>query len=356
MPGPVGVRPEILAAMTRPMIAHRSAAYEALHATIASGLQGAFGTSRPVWLLTMSATGAMEMALRGLAPGRVVSLVNGEFADRFAQVAEGCGHTVQRCFAPFGGVVPLAELEAALVTGDVRAVTVVHVETSTGAASDLAAVAALARHYGALTLVDAVTSVGAQPVLADAWDLDFVFTGSQKALALPPGLAFAVASERYLAAARANPRRGLYLDPLRAHRYALASQAPTTPALPLLYAAEAQVARLAAEGLEARWTRHAEMRAAMTAWVDAVRADGIDLRIVAPEGARGAGVTTCVVPDGIDAEVLVRRVAGAGWTLGDGYGPLRTATFRVGHLGEHSLATLHPCLDVVRTTLDDLMG
>ncbi|MFM8567868.1 MAG: pyridoxal-phosphate-dependent aminotransferase family protein, partial [Gemmatimonadota bacterium] len=228
MPGPVGVRPEVLAAMTRPMIAHRTAAYEALHATVAAGLQGGFGTTRPVWLLTMSATGAMEMALRGLAPGRIVSLVNGEFADRFAQVAEGCGHTVQRCFAPVGGVVPLAELEAALVTGDVRAVTVVHVETSTGAASDLAAVAALARHYGALTLVDAVTSVGAQPVLADAWDLDFVFTGSQKALALPPGLAFAVASERYLAAARANPRRGLYLDPLRAHRYALASQSPTT--------------------------------------------------------------------------------------------------------------------------------
>lgn len=352
----MGVRPEVLAAMTRPMIAHRTAAYEALHATVATGLQGVFGTSRPVWLLTMSATGAMEMALRGLAPGRVVSLVNGEFADRFAQVAEGCGHTVQRCFAPFGGVVPLAELEAALVTGDVRAVTVVHVETSTGAASDIAAVAALARHYGALTLVDAVTAVGAQPVLTDAWDLDFVFAGSQKALALPPGLAFAVASERYLAAARAHSRRGVYLDPLRAHRYARQSQAPTTPALPLLYAAEAQVARIAAEGLEARWARHAAMREVMRAWIEGVRADGIDLRLVAPEGHRADAVSACVVPDGIDAEILVRRVAEAGWTLGDGYGPLRTATFRVGHMGEHDMRTLAAGLDATRTALLALMG
>jgi aspartate aminotransferase-like enzyme len=90
--------------------------------------------------------------------------------------------------------------------------------------------------------------------------------------------------------------------------------------------------------------------------VDEVRADGIDLRIVAPEDARGAAVTACVVPDGIEAEALVRRVASAGWTLGDGYGPLRTATFRLGHMGEHSTGTLRPCLDAVRTALDDLMG
>ncbi|MEK0430571.1 MAG: hypothetical protein RL139_375 [Gemmatimonadota bacterium] len=356
VPGPVAVRPAVLDAMTRPMIAHRSAEYEALHARIATGLQGAFGTERPVWLLTASATGAMELALRGLPPGKVLALVNGEFADRFAQIAESCGHTVQRLFAPFGGVVPLAEVEAALVTGDVRAVTMVHVETSTGAQADVAAVAALARHYGALSLVDSVTGVGGIPVATDAWGLDFVCTGSQKALAMPPGLAFAVASPAYLAAARRARHRGFYLDPLRVQRFAERSQSPTTPALSLLYAADAQLEAIAAEGFPARWARHAAMGALTAEWMVALQAEGIDLRWIAAEGARAATVSGFIVPDGVDAEALVARVAGLGFTIGSGYGPLRSASVRIGHMGEHGTETLAPCLEAVRTALRVMVG
>ena len=356
VPGPVEVRPAVLAAMAQPMIAHRSAEYEALHARIVAGLQTAFGTTRPVWLLTASATGAMELALRGLPPGKVLCLVNGEFADRFAEIAEGCGHAVQRLFAPFGGVVPLAEVESALVTGDVRAVTMVHVETSTGAKTDVAAVAALARHYGALSLIDSVTGVGGLPVETDAWGIDYVCTGSQKALALPPGLAFAVASPAYLAAARKARHRGLYLDPLRVQRFAERSQSPTTPALPLLYAADAQLAAIAAEGWPARWARHAAMGAMAEAWVAAVQAEGIDLRLIAAAGARAATVSGLIVPDGVEAEALVAAVAAHGFAIGAGYGPLRTASVRIGHMGDQSPETLAPCLDAVGTALRALVG
>lgn len=356
VPGPVEVRPEVLAAMTRPMIAHRSADYEALHGRIATGLQGAFGTARPVWLLTASATGAMELALRGLPPGPVLSLVNGEFADRFAQIAESCGHTVQRLFAPFGGVVPLAEVEAALATGDVRAVTMVHVETSTGAQTDVAAVAALARHYGALSLVDSVTGVGGVPVSTDAWGLDFICTGSQKALAMPPGLAFAVAGPAYLTAARKARHRGLYLDPLRVHQFAERSQSPTTPALSLLYAADAQLTAIATEGWPARWARHAALGEMTASWVGQVQAEGIDLRWIAAEGVRAATVSGFIVPDGVDAEALVTRVAGLGFAIGSGYGPLRSASVRIGHMGEVTVDTLAPCLDAVRTALRAMVG
>jgi aspartate aminotransferase-like enzyme len=185
--------------------------------------------------------------------------------------------------------------------------------------------------------VDAVTSLAASPVETDALGLDFVFTGSQKALALPPGLALGVASDRMLARARKLPGRGAYLD-LLAYEEAFAERQPTnTPALSLFYALAVQCARIeAAGGPAARWARHDAMRQAVEAWV-AGAGGAMGYRYL-PEAGRRSWTVSCLrVPDGVNGRDVVQRVKAAGWTLGTGYGKLKESTIRIGHMGDHDV-------------------
>ncbi len=348
LPGPTEVRPEVLAAMTRPMIPHRGTAFEALYARIDEGLRPVFRTRRPVFVSSSSATGLMEAAVRAAPAGRLLSLVNGAFAERFADVARACGRDVDVLDAAWGEVADLGEAERRLARSRYAAVTVVHSETSTGALTDVRAVRALARAHGALCLVDTVTGLAGTPFDFDGWELDYAFTGSQKALAMPPGLAFAVASERFMTTAKAQPARGRYFDLVEFEAYAAKRQTPNTPALSLLYAAEAQVARLAAEGLEARWARHAAMAERTWRWVDETAARlGAAMRVLAPAGSRSPTVTAIVLPAGLTGPDVARAVAERGYTIGAGYGRLREGTIRIGHMGDHEVAGLEGCLGVV---------
>lgn len=352
-PGPTEVRPEVLAAMLRPMIPHRGSAYQAMHRRIVAGLQHVFRTRRPVYLFTASATGAMEAAIRGAPEGRILSLVNGSFSERFARIAQSCDRATRVLSAPPGETVPLDLVEQALAEGSFAAVTAVHAETSTGTLSDVRAITELAHRYGAMCLVDSVTGVGGSPVETDEWGLDFVLTGSQKALAMPPGLAFAVASEAYILQASATPHRGRYLDVVEYEEFSLKSQTPTTPALSLLYAADAQLEAITAEGIEARWARHAAMRAETEAWVERLRAEGIAVAFLARAGERTATVSALSLPPGVTAGDVIRRVAELGYVIGGGHGALRESTIRIGHMGDHTVETLRGCLAAVRHALTD---
>src|SRR3954464_8128765 len=152
VPGPTEIRPALLAQMTRPVMGHRGRAFEAMFARIEAGLHDIFLTGRPVYIGAASATGFMEMAIRNLPEGPILSLVNGGFSERFAQVAESCERQVQRVLVPWGGTFDLDVVEDALKSKAFAAVTVVHSETSTGVLSDVRGVAALARRYGALAI------------------------------------------------------------------------------------------------------------------------------------------------------------------------------------------------------------
>ena len=266
LPGPTEVRPEILAAMLRPMIPHRGKVMEQLFANIQAGLKPVFRTDRQVLVSSSSATGLMEAGVRCAPAGPVLSMVNGAFSERFAQVARACGRTVEVLEVPLGETVPLEQVEAQLRAKSFAAVTVAHSETSTGALTDVRAVQELARRHGAMCLVDSVTGVAGTPLECDGWEMDYVFTGSQKALALPPGLAFGVASDAFLAQARSTTGRGLYFDLVEFEAFGRKDQTPNTPALSLLYALEAQVAAIALEGVEARWARHGAMAARVREW------------------------------------------------------------------------------------------
>jgi aspartate aminotransferase-like enzyme len=351
LPGPTDVRPEVLQAMAQPMVSHRSPRFTELHARLVANLQRVFRTARPVYCVSSSATGVMEMALRGAPEGPILSLVNGAFSERFAAVAQRCGRRVRRVQVPWGEVHPLALVERHLAEEQFAALTVVHSETSTGTLCDLRAVTELAHRYGVMCLADGVTSVAACPVETDGWGVDFVFTGSQKALALPPGLAFGVASEAYILQAAVVPGRGRYLDPMEHEEAALRGGPPTTPAIPLFYAADVQLQAIAAEGIEARWARHAEMQAMVEAWVAARQAEGIGITFRSPAGARSPSVSCLALPAERESRAVVDAMAARGFTIGRGYGQLQDSTIRIGHMGDLGPEHLAPCLDALREVL-----
>ena len=350
LPGPTEVHPDVLAAMLRPMMGHRGSGMVQLLAGLEVPLRRLFQTERRVLVGTCAATGFMEMAARCGIRNRVLAVAGGAFGERFAAVAQACGHDVVRLDVPLGATAEPDMLRDALRRTDVDAVTLVHSETSTGALAPLAELAPVVREFDdVLLLVDAVTSLAASPVETDALGLDFVFTGSQKALALPPGLALGVASDRMLARAKKLPGRGAYLD-LLAYEEAFAERQPTnTPALSLFYALAVQCARIeAAGGPAARWARHDAMRQAVEAWV-AGAGGAMGYRYL-PEAGRRSWTVSCLrVPDGVNGRDVVQRVKAAGWTLGTGYGKLKESTIRIGHMGDHDV-------DGVRAALGALEG
>ncbi|MCU0634814.1 MAG: aminotransferase class V-fold PLP-dependent enzyme, partial [Gemmatimonadaceae bacterium] len=236
------------------------------------------------------------------------------------------------------------------------AVTVVHSETSTGVLTDVRAITQLARAHGAVCLIDSVTGVAGAPLEFDAWELDYVLTGSQKALALPPGLAFAAASEAFIAQAATVGDRGLYFDLVEFEAFARKRQTPNTPALSLLYALDAQLAAIAAEGIDTRWARHAAMAETTARWVgETASATGLALGVLAPPGAAAPTVTAVTVPDGVTGDAVVRGAAERGFVIGGGYGALKSRTFRIGHMGDHTVAGLTRCLAACADALAGLV-
>jgi aspartate aminotransferase-like enzyme len=348
LPGPTEVHPEVLAAMQRPMIGHRSAAMEELLRGMAPRLAALCRTDRPVLVGTTSATGFMEMAVRNGVRRRALSLVNGAFSERFANLVTATGKECVRLEVPLGCAIEPDLLRDALRRTPVDAVTVVHSETSTGVLQDVEALAAVVREFDdVLLLVDAVTSLGGSPVEHDRWGLDFTFTGSQKALALPPGLAFGVASARMAERAKTLPGRGLYFDLISFEKAATCFKPTNTPAISLLFALQTQLDRIEREGgVEARWRRHEAMRRHVDDW-----AAGRGLEQLPPEDRRSWTVSCVKLPAGRSARAVVGALKTQGWTVGSGYGPLQDATFRIGHMGDHAVAGLAQLLLLVEQVL-----
>jgi aspartate aminotransferase-like enzyme len=355
VPGPTEVRPEILDTLTRRVIPHREPEFEAMFARIQAGLGDVLLTGRPVYVGSCSATGFMELGIRNTPPGRILSLVNGAFSERFALVAESCGREVDRLVVEWGETFALEEVEARLASASYTAVTVAHCETSTGVLTDVSAIAAIAHRYGAIILVDAVSSAGGAQLTVDAWGLDFVCTASQKAMALPAGLAFAVASPDFLERARTLPDRGFYFDLVQYDNFAARNQTPSTPATTLLFALEAQLGDMTREGIERRWERHAAMRDATVEWAAACSERRmLDLHVLAPEGARSPTVSVLMLPPGLTSVEVRRAALERGFTVGASLGDLRDQSIRIGHMGDHSLESLGRCLHVLENAIAEL--
>jgi aspartate aminotransferase-like enzyme len=355
-PGPTEVRPAVLAAMTQPMIPHRGAEFSAMFAAMQESLKEVFGTTRPVYVSSSSATGLMEAAMRAAPPGRVLAIVNGAFSERFAAIARACGRETDVIDVPWGQVVSLDAVETALNEARYAAVTVAHSETSTGALTDVRDITRLARARGARCLVDSVTGIGGAPLRFDEWELDLALTGSQKALAMPPGLAFLACTEEFIAAAPDTPGRGLYFDLVEFEESTRKNQTPNTPAISLFYAAQLQLGAIVAEGMKARWDRHAAMAERTHAFAEGLAAKhGAALGVLAPKGHRSPTVTSITLPSSLPGTTLVKAVKERGFTIGSGYGKNRETTVRIGHMGDHTLPALERCLAAVDDALHALL-
>lgn len=333
----------MLAALRRPMMSPWSETAAALFAGLQPPLQRLFRTREPVLLAASSATGFAEAAIRNGVPRRLLVAGGGFFAEWLAGIGEACGKEVVRARVPAGRAVEPDDLERALTRVRVDAVALVHSETSTGALAPLEALARVVRERSdALLLVDAVTSVGALPVEPDAWGLDFTFTGSQKALALPPGLALGVASPRLLERARGLTDRGWYFDLLKYAEAARTARPTQTPALSLVYALERQLGRIELEGgVEARWRRHRAMLERLERWV----AERGELAFLAPAGRRSWSVSALRPPPRLGAGALVRELARRGFAVTGGLGELEHEVLRIGHMGDLTPAHLDALLD-----------
>lgn len=342
------MRPEILGAMVRPVIGHRGREMEELMGRIGPRLSRLFRTHRPVYISTSSATGLMEAAVRNCAPRRVLSLVNGAFSERFFEIAQACGREAVRVDVEWGESNEPGALRETLLRGPYDAVTLVHSETSTGVLNPLPEIAGTVRDVApdTLVLVDCVTSLAATPVEVDEWGLDFALTGSQKAMALPPGLAFGAASDRAYRRSLDVSDRGVYFS-FEAFEQAVArKQTSNTPAVSLLFALDAQLERIEREGLKERWARHWAMAERMWGWVEETRDRlDLDLRVLAPPERRSPSITCVALPADLDGLAITRRMRELGYTIAPGYGGLKRSSFRIGHMGDHTVEELDELLE-----------
>jgi aspartate aminotransferase-like enzyme len=259
-----------------------------------------------------------------------------------------CGREVDRYEVAWGEAHSANELEAYLTKGDYCGITVVHSETSTGALNDVKQLSDTAHRLGIRCLVDSVSGVAGAELRMDGWQLDYVLTGSQKAVAVPPGLAFGVASANFIEAAETAQARGVYFDLVEMNHFAAHGQVPSTPALSLLYALQVQLEAIGREGIENRWLRHKAMAEMTDAWILDCRRDGIDIQNIVEVGHRSPTVSTIRLPAGTNSDAFLRKVRSKGITVATGYGKLKSTTFRIGHMGDHSPATLERCLTACR--------
>lgn len=356
LPGPTEVHPDVLAAMRSPMIGHRGPAMRELLESIDPPLRRIFGVDRPVYISTSSATGFMETAIRNLGRKRVLCLVCGAFSERFHDIAEACGLPADRQDVEWGSPSLPDQLRRSLsqAPGRYDLVTVVHSETSTGVLNPIAELAAVVAEFDDVLLaVDGVSSVGGTTIEFDEWGVDFLLTGSQKALALPPGLAFAVASDRALARARSVPDRGFYFDLVEFDTRARAFSTTNTPAVSLLYALERQLERIGIEGVPERFERHRRMAERTWEWVDwLAEVSGDAYRVLAPAGYRSPTVTAVSLPEGKGGARVVSELAERGITIATGYGKLKDAAIRIGHMGDHTQEEL----EIVLAAIAEVVG
>ncbi len=331
-PGPTEVSPEILVEMARPVIGHRGAEMQDLIGAIVPRARTLFGAAdHEVFLTSCSATGLWEGAIRNCVARRVLVPVNGAFSGRFHEVAVACG--VEADALPFepGRPVEPEAVDAALAGGRYDALALVHNETSTGVVNPLPEIADVVRRRGnVVLLLDAVSSLGGIPVEVDRNGIDVCLASVQKCLALPPGFSLCAVSSRAMERSRERRGKGYYFDFVRLKGYFDRRMPMATPSISHMYALLAQLKRIEAEGLEARYARHREMAEIVRGWAQRRFA------LFAAEGARSDTVT-CVRNDrGLDVAGFISSLARRMIAISNGYGELKQKTFRIGHMGDHT--------------------
>jgi aspartate aminotransferase-like enzyme len=350
-PGPTPVPPEVLAALAEPVLHHRARDYREIYERCLRRLRDVYRTQDDVLMFTTSGTGAFESAVANLTtPGeRQLVLSAGNFGERWAGMVQAFGAELVHVRLDWGETPEPDDLRSALAGGDVCVVYLTHSETSTGVVCDVQALAAVAKEAGALVVVDAVSSLGAVPLETDAWDIDVVVSGSQKALMCPPGVAFVSVSPGAVeGAARATAPRYVF-DWERTRRAQAKLDAPFTPAVSIVRALDVALGLLIEEGLEAAFARHARLGRACR---EGAKAMGLEL--FSPDEERSAVVTAIRAPEGVDATEVVATLRDRfGITIANGQGELKGKIFRIGHIGWFDVFDITTALAALELVLAD---
>lgn len=351
IPGPVEVSPATYEAMAAPMIGHRSKDFVALYDQIHPRLQTLMGTTQPVFLSTSSAWGVMEGSIRNLVAKKVLCCCSGAFSDKWVDVARRCGKDAEALQYEWGVPVNPADIDAKLATGEFDVVTFIHNETSTGCMNPLAEVAAVVRKYDDVLLVtDTVSSFSVVPIDFDGLGIDVLLTGSQKALALPPGLAIFTVSERAYARAATINDRGYYFDFLEFRSNGENSMTPSTPCIATINGLNYQLDVIFAEGVEKRFARHENLNNMVHDWI---KAKGFEF--FAPEGFRSKSLTCIKNNQDIDVAKLGQIMRkDHSLAIDGGYGKIKGKTFRLSNMGDETTATIQNLLDALDDSLTKL--
>jgi len=349
-PGPTPVPPEVLAKQAEPIVHHRSPDFAPVYERTLARLKAVCRTETDVLLFASSGTGAFESAVANLVtPGEPHLVISaGSFGERWVAMTAAYGAEVDQLRYAWGETPDPADVRARLREREAKAVWMVQSETSTGVVADVQALAAAAKESGALVVVDAVSSLGAVPCETDAWSLDVVVSGSQKALMAPPGLGLAAVSEAAFAARGSSPR--FYFDWERTRKAQRALDAPFTPPVSLVAGLDVALGLLLDEGLEAVFERHVRLGRACRAGAKA-----LGLELFSPDEDRSAVVTAIKAPDGISSDTIVKSLRERfAITIANGQGDFKGKLFRIGHIGWFDVFDISTVLAALEMVLVDL--
>lgn len=334
IPGPTPVPEQVLQAMAKHPIGHRTGEFSEIIGEITAGLKWLHQTEQDVLVLASSGTGAMEAAIINFlsAGDKVIVGNNGKFSDRWVKVAKAFGLDVEEITAPWGQPLDPDAFKARLEADSdktIKAVIITHSETSTGVISDLETINTYIKAHGALSIVDAVTSLGATSVPIDAWGLDVVASGSQKGYMMPPGLGFVSVSAKAWEAYKTATLPKFYMDLGKYSKNAAKNLTPFTPPINLYFALQAALKMMQKEGLEGIFARHDRHKRATQAAMKA-----IGLPLYAAEGSGSPSITAVAGTDLVDVEA-VRSAMKKRFdiALAGGQDELKGKIFRIGHLG-----------------------
>lgn len=349
IPGPTEVREEVLKAQARWMIGHRSKDFGNLYEGIVNKLKKLLFTEKYTMVFTSSGTGVMEGSVRNCVKRTILHAVNGAFSDRWAKMSIACGKEVDILEVPWGRAVKPEMIEEKLKAKKYEAVAFCHNETSTGVRAPITDIAEMLRRFpDVISLVDTVSSLAGDLLKLDELGIDVTIASTQKAFALPPGMAIAVVSQKALDKTRTVADRGYYFDfDAMLKRYDKDRQTPTTPAVSLFFALDLQLDRMLAEGMERRYQRHLEMAEFTRAWARKYFK-------LFPEPGYDSVTLTCVDNKNsrnIKVADLNSELGKRGFQISNGYGKLKEETFRIAHMGDLTLDEIKELLSNIEDIL-----
>ena len=353
IPGPTEVRKEILEELSKPQIGHRTQEFKDLFGGLKPGLKKLFYTENDVLISTSSGSGFWEAAIRCCVNKKVLHATNGSFSKKWAKLSEQCGREVGKIEYDWGKAVKAEDVDKELSTGDYEAFCMVHNETSTGVMSDLESVSEVMKKYpNVLWFVDAVSSLAGVKIEVDKLGIDICLASSQKALALPAGIAVASVSEKAYKKAENVEGKGYYFDILQLKKMYDKDQTTYTPSIPHLYALKKQLERIETEGLDKRFDRHKEMADYVRDWA---LTNGMELF---PEAGAESNTVTCIVnTKKLDFKEIKKDMATKGYSIDSGYRKLnekleaegKPNTFRIAHMGDLTLEEVKELIKELET-------